>query len=58
MREIVKNLMVMSSKILLNPFSATSRDSCHQNKIKVKGLGTKSSYVAGFSIFFFFFMIL
>ena len=36
----------------LNPFSATRRDSRHQNKVKVKGLGTNSSHLAGFSIFF------
>ena len=37
----------------VNPFSATRRDSRHQNKVKVKGLGWNSSYLAGFSIFFF-----
>ena len=36
----------------VNPFSATRRDSRHQNKVKVKGLGTNSSYLAGFFIFF------
>ena len=36
----------------INPISATRRDSRHQNKVKVKGLGTNSSYVAGFSILF------
>ena len=29
------------------------RDSPHQNKVKVKGVGRKSSYLAGFSFFFF-----
>ena len=38
--------------ILVNPFSATRRDSRHQNKVKVKGLGRNNSYFAGFSIFF------
>ena len=35
--------------LLLDPFSATSRP----NKVKVKGLGRNSSYLDGFSIFFF-----
>ena len=34
----------------INPFSATRRYKCHQNKVKVKGLGGKSSLD-----FFFFF---
>ena len=33
----------------LNPFSATRRDSGHQNKVKVKGLCRNSSYLTGFS---------
>ena len=36
----------------VNPFSATRRDSRPQNKVKVEGLGTNSSYLAAFSIFF------
>ena len=40
--------------ISVNPFSATRRYECHQNKVKVKGLDRNSSYLAGFSIFFFF----
>ena len=40
---------------MFNPFSATRRYERHQNKVKVKGLGRNSSYLAGFSIFFFFF---
>ena len=39
-----------------NPFSATRRYKRHQNKVKVKGLGRKSSYLDGF--FDFFFMVL
>ena len=35
----------------VNPFSATRSDSRHQNKVKIKGLGGNSSYLAGFSIF-------
>ena len=41
--------------VQFNPFSATKRDSRHQNKVKVKGLGRNSSYLAGFSISSFFF---
>ena len=39
---------------LTNPFSATRHYKRHQNKVKVKGLGRKSSNLpaAGFSIFF------
>ena len=37
------------------PFSATIRYKRHQNKVKVKGVGRKSSYLAGFFFFFFFF---
>ena len=37
----------------VNPFSATRRYKCHHNKVKVKGLGRNSSYLAGFLIFFF-----
>ena len=36
----------------VNPFSTTRRYKCHQNEVKVKGLGRKSSYLVGFSIFF------
>ena len=36
----------------LTLFSATRRYKRHQNKVKVKGLGRKSSYSAGFSIVF------
>ena len=36
----------------MNPFSATRGYKRHQNKVKVKGLGRKSSYLAGFSILF------
>ena len=36
----------------LNPFSATRRYKRHQNKVMVKGLGRKSSYLDGFSVFF------
>ena len=35
-----------------NPFRATRRYKRHQNKVKVKGLGKNSSYLAGISIFF------
>ena len=35
-----------------NTFSATRRYKRHQNKVKVKGLGRKSSYLDGFSDFF------
>ena len=31
-----------------NPFGATRRDSRLRNKVKVKGLGSNSSYLAGF----------
>ena len=41
-----------SQYFIFNPFSATRRYKHHQNKVKVKGLGRKSSYLAGFSIFF------
>ena len=37
----------------VNPFSATRRYKHHQNKVKVKGSGSSSSYLAGFFIFFF-----
>ena len=37
----------------LNHFSTTRRYKRHQNKVRDKGLGTNSSYLAGFSIFFF-----
>ena len=42
--------------IVINPFSATGRYKRHQNKVKVKvkGLGRNSSYLAGFSFFFFY----
>ena len=40
-----------------NPFSATRHDKRLQ-KVKVKGLGRKSSYLAGFFLFFFLFMVL
>ena len=50
------NLLIISipNKIYtkINRFSATRRCKCHQNKVKVKGLGRSSSYLAGFSIFF------
>ena len=36
----------------VNLFSATRHYKCHQKKVKVKGLGRNSSYLAGFSIFF------
>ena len=36
----------------VNPFSATRHDSCHQNKVRVRGLGGNSSYLAGFFFFF------
>ena len=36
-----------------SPLSATRCSKRHQNKVKVKGLGKNSSYLAGFSIFFF-----
>ena len=36
----------------INPFSTTRRCKRHQNKVKVKGLGRKSSDLAEFSIFF------
>ena len=42
--------MVLS--VYINPFSATRHYKRHQNKVKVKGLGRNSSYLAGFSIFF------
>ena len=35
-----------------NPFSATRRYQCHQNKVEVKGWGRNCSYLAGFPIFF------
>ena len=38
--------------MMFNPFSATRRYKCHQNKVKVKGLSKNSSYLAEFSIFF------
>ena len=44
---------MICSFLVLNTFSATRRDSRHQNKVKVKGLGRNSSDLAGFSIFFF-----
>ena len=39
--------------MLINPFSTTSHCKRHQNKVKVKGLGRNSSYLAGFFFFFF-----
>ena len=38
---------------MINLFSSTRRYKRHQNKVKVKGLGSNSSYLAGFSIFVF-----
>ena len=38
--------------MLLTLSAPQRRDSRHENKVKVKGLGRKSSYLAGFSIFF------
>ena len=35
-----------------NPSTPTTHYKCHQDKVKVKGLGRKSSYLVGFSIFF------
>ena len=43
---------MLSSSLLFNPFSATRHLKRHQNKVKVKGVGRNSSYLAGFSIFF------
>ena len=40
---------------MINPFSATRRYKCHPNKVRVKGLGRKSSYLAEFFILFIFF---
>ena len=40
------------SQLHVSPFSATRRDSRHQNKVKVKGLDRNSSHLAGFSFFF------
>ena len=37
---------------IFNPFSVTGRSKRHQNKVRVKGLGRNSSYLAGFSIYF------
>ena len=37
--------------ILINPFSTTRDYKRHQNKVKVKGLGRNSLYLAGVSIF-------
>ena len=42
-------------RLALNPFSTTRRYKRHQNKVKVKGLGRNSSYLAVFFFFFFFF---
>ena len=38
----------------MNPFSTTGHHKHHPKKVKVKGLGRKSSYGAAFSISFFF----
>ena len=37
---------------IINPFSTTRRYKHHQNKVKVKGWGRNSSYLAAFSNFF------
>ena len=47
---------MVDMKAYINPFrlSATRHNKHRQNnKVKVKGLGRKNSYLAGFSIFFF-----
>ena len=41
------------STIYFNPSSTTRRYKRHQNKVRVKGLGGKSSYLVGFLNFFF-----
>ena len=40
---------------MIDPFSATRRYTRHQNKVKVKGLGRKSSYLDGFTNFLWFY---
>ena len=54
-REIVARCkrVKTSCSLALEHFSSTRRYKHHQNKGKVKGLGRNSSYLAGFSIFFF-----
>ena len=44
--------IIFIRKIFIDPYSATRHDSHHQSKVKVKGLGRNSSYLARFSIFF------
>ena len=52
------NNKYLKYKNYINPFSATRHYKRHQHKVKVKGLDRNSSHLAGFSIFFFFFMVL
>ena len=58
MRLLIAVLMKVKGKsFVLLTFSAPQDiKKHHQNKVKVKGLGRKSSYLDGFS--FFFFMVL
>ena len=49
----VKNFFFFFFFYEFTPFSDTRRYKLHQSKVKVKGLGRKSSYLTGFSIFFF-----
>ena len=53
-RAIIQNCLNgrYMSHLQFNPFNATRRDACHQNKVKVKGLGGDSSYLDGFFYFF------
>ena len=52
----VENLKLNTKRVFVantfNPFRVTRRDSRRQNKVKVKGLGRNSSYLAGFFIIF------
>ena len=48
------NLTIINQIIvIINPFSATRSYKRHQDRVKAKGLGRNSSYLAGVSIFFF-----
>ena len=45
-RQFFKNVYFFSVTYPLKPFSATRRYRRHRNKVRVKGLGSNSSYLA------------
>ena len=47
-----QNIYEETTELIINSFSATRCYKHHQNKVKVKGLGGNSSYLAGFLTFF------